>query len=590
MSDSNKNSGNRRYRPYDPSQSGHRLTHRTGSRSSSSADDDNDDASPGSGRSSQPRMPSPPAVDPMEAINRLLATRDPFTGQPLTVPPSPPPQHTGQQHQQQWLQQQQQTRAPTMGQLPEWQRPSELWGQQPMPLYRATPLKLKQPLSTYTPTASAIQQRPQRRPPPPATYTLMSLVEPQPFVAPEPPEQQSPKQSKRLRLLLSSSSSSSSPTSATLKQASVVAADDDQLDPTIRPQEAQQIQQQLQAVQSVRPQSPETTLRLQAPLSPYSYVRQRYPNWTDVGKQFEEPIPSGQPLPDNEMKVIKKNGIKFRSRLGKGGYGSVYECQLTKPLEDRTTFPTDGLAVKILSLNKYNTSGRTPYAALKEIVNEYRLQSKLKHDNIVSSIDFLNLKDTETEFPIIRQLHFMELCNGTLLDLLGRFGRMGETDAKQWFRHISHGLRYLHSRAICHMDIKCLNILYKGQYPGSAVFKLADYGLAGYRDKITGKYGTTRYMAPEQGDKVKVSTYPCDIWSLGLTLCETLGGVHQEQVVKNQFQMLTNQGQYDVFKTTTSLKIDTYEFVQMVNSMLSITPTDRPTCDQLVHCNWFRLQ
>ncbi|XP_054155617.1 uncharacterized protein LOC128954075 [Oppia nitens] len=335
-------------------------------------------------------------------------------------------------------------------------------------------------------------------------------------------------------------------------------------------------------------QSLDATTVTGQPPSPYAFVRQRYPNWKTVGKQYLRPIPKDQPLLFTEKKFAELKGIKFGKLLGSGGYGQVYECEITKPLScNRSVYPTGQLAVKIVSLKDFDDKIRTPYEALKKMIAEYRLHCKLEHDNIVSSIDMFGIHDPDTQFPCIRHLHFMELCNGNLVDLLNLFITMSELYARIWFRHICQGLRYLHSWRICHLDIKCLNILYKGFYMNS-VFKLADYGLAGYISEICGTFGTDGYMAPELNNKTKVNTFPCDIWSLGVTLCETLGGVHNDVLVRDALSKLTDQSQFAAFKGNTSYKIDTYEFCQMINSMVALNPADRPTCDQLIDCNWFR--
>ncbi|XP_054155616.1 uncharacterized protein LOC128954074 [Oppia nitens] len=253
--------------------------------------------------------------------------------------------------------------------------------------------------------------------------------------------------------------------------------------------------------------------------SPYAYIHDRYTSWQE--------------------------GINFGRLLGAGDYGAVYECTIINTLPDGSTSSSELLAVKILSIDDFDIKSRTPYEAIKKMTAEYRLHCQLRHDNIVASIDMFRNHDPDTQFPCIRHLHFMELCNGNLNQLLQQYIMMGETDAKQWFRQICYGLQYLHYWGICHLDIKCLNILYKGQYPDQALFKLADYGMAGYRYEIVGEFGTDAYRAPELNNKRKVSTYPCDIWSLGVTLCETLGGVNSQTMVRQSLIPVTDRIQFE---------------------------------------------
>ncbi|XP_054155485.1 uncharacterized protein LOC128953961 [Oppia nitens] len=330
----------------------------------------------------------------------------------------------------------------------------------------------------------------------------------------------------------------------------------------------------------------------QPPLSPYAQIAYNYPDWSNVGKEYQTKIPKLEPLPLDERKYVESKGIEFKQRLGKGGYGSVYQCKLNGPLPGRLKFPREMMAVKILSLSRYIGQGlntRTPYEAVKKMTEEYRLQRDLFHTNIVTTVDMLEIRDTSTQFPCIRHLHFMELCNGNLRELLKQFVTMAETDAKQWFRHICYGLRYLHGRGIRHMDIKCMNILYKGQYPGPAIFKLADYGMASEKEELGGQYGTRRYMAPEINDQITYQTMPCDIWSLGMSLCETLGGVDQQTAFRRQLMYVNNTGRFAIFKSSTNYKINTYEFCRMILTMVEHNPTVRATIEQIINCDWFTM-
>ncbi|XP_054155483.1 uncharacterized protein LOC128953959 [Oppia nitens] len=323
------------------------------------------------------------------------------------------------------------------------------------------------------------------------------------------------------------------------------------------------------------------------PVTPLAYVQQRYPNWLDVGSKYCIPIPANQPLTNDEIDMTKKEGIEFKGSLGTGGFGQVYECQLTKPINNRTTYPNQLLAVKIISISNYLRMGSTPYQALKTMVSEYRLLEPLNHPNIVETVDVFNIKDPITQFPCIRQLIFMELCSGTLQQLVVQMVTMTETHAREWFTQIIRGVEYLHGKGIAHMDIKCPNILYKGQFPGQAVFKLADYGLAAQHPEILGNRGTVGYMAPELAPNATVRTFPCDIWSLGITLCETLGGIGLSRQVVDQFRLVTNQHDFQQLIQTTQIQVDTLAFVDMIIGMLIIDPKFRFTCTQIINSQWF---
>ncbi|KAJ7788170.1 kinase-like protein, partial [Mycena leptocephala] len=90
-------------------------------------------------------------------------------------------------------------------------------------------------------------------------------------------------------------------------------------------------------------------------------------------------------------------------------------------------------------------------------------------------------------------------------------------------RDVSRGIQYLHSRKICHEDIKGINILVED----SGRSLLCDFGLSRVKADITGRttqignnvIGSRNWMAPEllAGSLPK---NPSDIYAFGMTLYE----------------------------------------------------------------------
>jgi len=76
-----------------------------------------------------------------------------------------------------------------------------------------------------------------------------------------------------------------------------------------------------------------------------------------------------------------------------------------------------------------------------------------------------------------------------------KWRRVSESEAKNIFRQIVAGLNYIHSKNICHRDLKPDNILLEKDQQ----VKLIDFGFSveAEEKKLTTFCGTPSYMAPE---------------------------------------------------------------------------------------------
>ena len=69
----------------------------------------------------------------------------------------------------------------------------------------------------------------------------------------------------------------------------------------------------------------------------------------------------------------------------------------------------------------------------------------------------------------------MELCaGGDLLNYVRKRRKLKEPIARKIFKQIIDGLCYIHSKSICHRDIKLDNLLFDGK--GNV--KIADFGVS----------------------------------------------------------------------------------------------------------------
>lgn len=206
---------------------------------------------------------------------------------------------------------------------------------------------------------------------------------------------------------------------------------------------------------------------------------------------------------DKEKEKEKRTQIGIYSIgdiLGKGGFGTVY-----KGLNTETG---SFVAIKQVSLRNCTKD------QIENIKSEINLLKKLDHKNIVKYIDH---KETKSKLYII--IEFVE--NGSLQDIVKKFGKMKESLVSMYVGQVLEGLNYLHSEGVIHRDIKGANIL----TTKDSIVKLADFGVAASLGdaEVDNPVGTPYWMAPEIIE-MNPATPASDIWSVGCTVIELLTG------------------------------------------------------------------
>ena len=240
------------------------------------------------------------------------------------------------------------------------------------------------------------------------------------------------------------------------------------------------------------------------------------------------------------------------------------------------------------------------------------------------------------EFELRKQLHVLysqiyyhpnlnsflvtELCNGTLDDLVkGRYN--GAPIIRiNWLivRQIVVGLCYLHRNGVVHRDLNPRNVIFIIDDKNHPVMKLADFGMSrtlkegqshltrtqvqnGY-SVYTVPFGTDGWIAPEVLNGERTYKKSADIFPLGLIIAFTLsGGIHPFDVdppndketneQKIQRSMKRNErirkGE-PMTLTVDQLKEDDRLAFDLIQSMLSPNPNERPSTDQVLRHEYFR--
>ncbi|KAF7297578.1 Cytokinesis protein sepH [Mycena kentingensis (nom. inval.)] len=194
------------------------------------------------------------------------------------------------------------------------------------------------------------------------------------------------------------------------------------------------------------------------------------------------------------------NDYQLGDSLGKGAFGQVYRAL------NWATGET--VAVKEIQLTNI------PKGELGEIMSEIDLLKNLNHANIVKYKGFVKTR----EYLYI----ILEFCeNGSLHNILKRFGKFPENLVAVYISQVLEGLMYLHDQGVIHRDIKGANLLTNKD----GTVKLADFGVAANTTSVNdgAVVGSPYWMAPEVIEQSGATT-ASDIWSVGCVVIELLEG------------------------------------------------------------------
>ncbi|KAI3975616.1 hypothetical protein MKX01_017529 [Papaver californicum] len=212
---------------------------------------------------------------------------------------------------------------------------------------------------------------------------------------------------------------------------------------------------------------------------------------------------------------IKKITNKFKTKLGQGGYGSVFKGKLPNEIQ---------VAVKILENSEGSHNG-------EEFINEVGTIGRIHHLNVVRLLGFCVEGCT-------RALIYEFMPNSSLDKFIFSPGKadkklnhLGWDKLQEIAIGIARGIEYLHQgcdQRILHFDIKPQNILLDHNFTP----KISDFGLAKLCTKgdsfisvsMAAARGTMGYIAPEVFSRnFGTISYKSDVYSFGVLLLEMAG-------------------------------------------------------------------
>ncbi|EIW71137.1 hypothetical protein TREMEDRAFT_67590 [Tremella mesenterica DSM 1558] len=279
--------------------------------------------------------------------------------------------------------------------------------------------------------------------------------------------------------------------------------------------------------------------------------------------------------PSSDGKPPIMNWVKGEL-IGKGSYGRVYLAM--------NVSTGDMMAVKQVELpaTERDRNDSRQMGMIDALRSEIALLKDLYHPNIVAYLGC----ETSPEYLSI----FLEYVGGGTIASIYRTpnqGRFEEQLVKYFTAQILEGLAYLHSRNICHRDLKGDNILVDAE----GICKISDFGISKQTadaydsfGQATNMKGSVFWMAPEVIHSVNDRTYSgkVDIWSLGCVVLEMWTGQRpwgEMEQVAAMVKLFSNRARPplppDIHLSATALDF-------MNEKCMAKNPRDRPMAVELL--------
>jgi ligand-binding sensor domain-containing protein len=226
--------------------------------------------------------------------------------------------------------------------------------------------------------------------------------------------------------------------------------------------------------------------------------------WTAKQVFFAQPRPEEKSM--ERIGELLAGRYLLRSRIGDGGFASVYEALDTASSEE--------VAVKILFV-----AGELEQHQRRRFERESEALRRIVHPGVVRLLDAGWISEAE---PYL----VMSYVNGPTLASILRSGPVSRAKTAQWLRQLGAALGETHARGVLHRDLKPENIMIQWSGQPDEHIVVVDFGAAAILERGglgSLAFGSFPYLAPEQ---VQGRSSPAtDVYSLTAITFEMLTGV-----------------------------------------------------------------
>jgi NIMA (never in mitosis gene a)-related kinase len=253
------------------------------------------------------------------------------------------------------------------------------------------------------------------------------------------------------------------------------------------------------------------------------------------------------------------NDFEILKDLGTGAFGSVFQV---KRKSDELIY-----ALKRVKVGKMNERDK------QNSLNEVRVLASMCHPNVIDYKEAFYDEESESLNIVMEYADEGDLAAKIKSNKSSKT-LLSENEIWSIFIQIVSGLKSLHEKKIMHRDMKCANIFIK-----KGEVKLGDLNVS---KVVKSKFlqtqtGTPYYASPEVWSE-KPYDYKSDMWSLGCVLYEMCS-------LKPPFRANSLETLYKTIMKGIYEQVPIFyskDLQSIINSLLSIDPKKRPSCDQLL--------